>query len=77
SFGLIGARDVTIALLLGLLCFFVYNANLRSISAADTYAARYLPFSIWRNHSVALNPILDTVAQGRKAPVVQGKGDTA
>ena len=65
------------ALLLGLLSFLVYNANLRSITAADSYAARYLPFSIWQNHSLTLNPILTMVAQGRKPPATQEKGDTA
>ena len=59
-------RDVVICVLLGLMSFLIYNMNLRSISAADTYAARYLPFSIWRNHTVVLDPIADTVAQGRR-----------
>jgi hypothetical protein len=59
-------RDVVICVLLGLISFLIYNMNLRSISAADTYAARYLPFSIWRNHTVVLDPIADTVAQGRR-----------
>lgn len=70
-------RDAVVALLLGLLSFVVYNANLRSITAADTYAARYLPFSIWQNHSLTLNPVLSTVAQGRKPPTTPDKGDTA
>src|ERR1700681_4227210 len=34
------------SLLIGLCCLLVYNANLRSISAGDTYPARYLPFAI-------------------------------
>ncbi|WP_296744418.1 hypothetical protein [Mesorhizobium sp.] len=71
------SRDIAIAVLLGLLAFLVYNANLRSIPAADTYAARYLPFSIWRNHTVALDPIVSTVAQGRKPPMSRGQTDTA
>lgn len=64
-------------LLLGLVSFLVYNANLRSIAAADSYAARYLPFSIWRNHSVTLDPIASVVAQGRKTPAAPGEVDTA
>jgi hypothetical protein len=60
--------DIAVCLLLGLASFLIYNANLRSIPAADTYAARYLPFSIWRNHSVVLDPIAAAVAQGRKIP---------
>ena len=71
------ARDIAVAVLLGLLSLFVYNANLRSITAADSYAARYLPLSIWQNHSLTLNPILTTVAQGRKPPETLEKGDTA
>src|SRR5260370_22023126 len=69
--------DIAICLLLGLVSFLVYNANLRTIAAADTYAARYLPFSIWRNHSVVLDPIVTTVAQGRKTPTSQGREDAA
>jgi 4-hydroxybenzoate polyprenyltransferase len=37
------------ALLLGLLCLLVYNANLRWIGAGDTFPARYLPLGIWRH----------------------------
>src|ERR1700712_4141277 len=60
-----GQRELRASLLIGLCCLLVYNANLRSISAGDTYPARYLPFSIWRNHSLALDPIAPLVAQGR------------
>ncbi|RAZ85638.1 hypothetical protein DPM33_28395 [Mesorhizobium hawassense] len=70
-------RDFAIAILLGLAAFVVFNANMRSIPAGDTYAARYLPFSIWRNHSLLLDPIVDVVAQGRQPPAVQGKGSSA
>ncbi|MFD2055897.1 hypothetical protein ACFSQT_23375 [Mesorhizobium calcicola] len=77
AFRRIRARDVAMALLLGLLSFLVYNANLRSITAADSYAARYLPFSIWQNHSLTLNPILTTVAQGRKPPATPENDGTA
>jgi len=40
-------RDLRASLLLGLCCLLLYNANGRSISAGDTYPARYLPFAIW------------------------------
>ena len=66
-----GWRDIVIAILIGIFCLAVYNANLRAIPAADTYGARYLPFSILRNHTVMLDPIVDTVAQGRQAPVLR------
>src|SRR5262249_9986209 len=63
------------------------NANLRSISAADAFAARYLPFSIWRHQTLVLDPIVTAVAQGRRIPdparwapdaanwIVKGRGD--
>src|SRR5436190_17380995 len=66
-------RDVMVCVLLGLVSFLIYNANLRSITAADSYAARYLPFSILRHHSVALDPIATMVAQGRKVPTALGE----
>lgn len=71
------ARDLAIAVLLGLVAFLVFNANMRSIAAGDTYGARYLPFSIWRNHTVLFDPIVDMAAQGREIPTVQGKGTNA
>jgi hypothetical protein len=56
---------VLVSLLIGLCCIAVYNANLRSISAGDTYPARYLPFAIWHYHSIRLDPIESVAAQGR------------
>jgi hypothetical protein len=64
-----GRRELRASLLIGLFCLLVYNANGRAISAGDTYPARYLPFAIWRYHSVLLDPIAPLTAQGR--------GDTA
>jgi hypothetical protein len=61
-------RDLKASLLLGLLCLLVYNANLRSINAGDTYAARYLPFGIWRYHTILLDPIATLTAQGWAIP---------
>jgi hypothetical protein len=49
--------------------------NLRAISAVDTYAARYLPFSIWRNHTLVLDPIAKTVRTKIAAP--EGDADAA
>lgn len=54
-----------VSLLIGLCCFVVYNANLRSISAGDTYPARYLPFAIVQYHTIFLDPIAKVAAQGR------------
>ena len=53
------------SLILGLICLAVYTANFRSISGGDAYPARYLPFAIWRWHTVLLDPILSISAQGR------------
>lgn len=69
--------DLAICLLLGLIFFLIYNANFRSIGAADTYPARYLPLSIWQNHSLTLDPILSLAAQGREVPTKTGHATTA
>lgn len=58
-------RDLRASLLLGLFCLLVYNANGRAISAGDAFPARYLPFSIWRYHTLLLDPIAPLAAQGR------------
>src|SRR5436309_7114245 len=60
-----GRRELRASLLIGLCCLLVYNANGRAISAGDTYPARYLPFAIWRHHTVLLDPIATLTAQGR------------
>ena len=53
------------SILIGLCCFVIYNANLRSITAGDTYPARYLPFAIVQYHTVYFNPIENVASQGR------------
>jgi len=53
------------SVVVGLLCFLVYNANFRAISAGDAFPARYLPFAMWRWHTVLLDPIWSIVAQER------------
>ncbi len=60
-----GRRELRASLLIGLCCLLVYNANLRTISAGDTYPARYQPFAIWRYHTLLLDPIAPLTAQGR------------
>ncbi len=52
-------------ILIGLCCLVVYNANLRSISAGDTYPSRYLPFAIVQYHTIVFDPIAKVAAQGR------------
>jgi len=51
--------------LIGLCCLLVYNANLRPISAGDTYPARYLPFAIVGHQTFFLDPVATVAAQGR------------
>ncbi|PYQ63206.1 MAG: hypothetical protein DMF53_10820, partial [Acidobacteria bacterium] len=60
-----GRRELRASLLIGLCCLLVYNANGRAISSGDAYPARYLPFAIWRYHSVLLDPIATLTAQGQ------------
>src|SRR5262245_62917227 len=60
-----GRRELRACLLIGLCCLLVYNANGRAISAGDAYPARYLPFAIWRYHSLVLDPIATLTAKGR------------
>ena len=69
-------RDLWASLLLALACLLVYNSNLRLISAGDTYPARYLPFGIWRYHTVLLDPIRTITAQQRDDAfwIVRGRG---
>ncbi len=56
---------VRTSILIGLLCFLIYNANGRGITAGDTYPARYLPFAIVQYHTLFLNPVAKVTAQGR------------
>lgn len=72
--------DLWTGLAVCLLCLLVYNANLRSISAGDTYPDRYLPFGILRYHTLLLDPISTITAQGRGASaywIVRGRGGHA
>ncbi len=57
-------QSLTAPLLLGLVCFLVYNANLRQIGAGDTLPARYLPLIIWRNGTLGLDANSRLVANG-------------
>lgn len=61
-------KVVVTALLLSLLAFSVFNANMRLISAGDNYPARYLPFIILKHRSLTLDPLGEMVAQGHPNP---------
>ncbi|WP_418147282.1 hypothetical protein ABL850_11140 [Variovorax paradoxus] len=65
---------MAIAFVLAIAAFLVFNANGRLIAAADTFAARHLPFSMLRNHTVLLDPIVDAVAFGRSPPSAGNDG---
>jgi hypothetical protein len=62
-------RRIGTGVLIALCCLAIYNANRRSISAGDTYPARYLPFAIVQYHTAFMNPVAGVAEQGR--------GDTA
>jgi len=53
-----------VPLLLGLACFGVYNANLRTIGAGDTLPARYQPLIAWQDHTIGLKKNATLVAHG-------------
>lgn len=61
-------RDRRLALLVLLVSFLVYNANLRLIATGDSYPARFIPFAIWTHGTVYLDPVLDATIQRHPAP---------
>src|SRR5262245_60718378 len=56
------------ALLLGLLCFLVYNANLREVSSQDTIPARILPVAVVRERTLALDMFFRDQPPGAPLP---------
>lgn len=61
-------RDCHRAILVALVAFLVYNANLRVIGAGDSLPARFIPFALWRDGTVYLDPVLDSTTQGHSSP---------
>ena len=57
-------QSLTAPILLGLVCFLVYNANLRQIGAGDTLPARYLPLILWHDRTLELDANARLVAHG-------------
>jgi len=55
---------VKVPLLLCLVCFLIYNANLRQISAGDTVPARYQPLILWHDGTLNLDANAALVANG-------------
>jgi hypothetical protein len=62
-------------LLLGVLCLFVYNANLRTIGAGDTLPARYQPLILWHDGTLALSANARLVEHGHPLSETGGTGD--
>lgn len=57
-------RSLGAPILLGLVCFFVYNANFRQIGAGDTLSARYLPLIFLHNRTLHFDEKVQLVAHG-------------
>jgi hypothetical protein len=55
-------------LLFGVLCLFVYNANLRTIGAGDTLPARYQPLILWHDGTFDLDSNARLVEHGHRLP---------
>ncbi|HYG63574.1 MAG TPA: hypothetical protein VEL74_13415 [Thermoanaerobaculia bacterium] len=66
--GRFGRGDLGTALLLALLAFLVYNANLRLIATGDSLPARFLPFAVWTEGSLYLDPVLKVTVRDHPAP---------
>jgi len=57
-------QSLTVPLVLGLVCFLIYNANLRQIGEGDTLPARYLPLILWHDGTLSLDANARLVAHG-------------
>jgi len=57
-----------LALLLGFTALLVYNGNLRLIAQGDSFPARFLPFALWRDGTVYLDPVLEATIQRNPDP---------
>jgi hypothetical protein len=56
-----------------LVCFLVYNANLRQIGSGDTIPARYLPLILWHNGTLNLDANARLVAHGHSMTAPQNR----
>jgi hypothetical protein len=61
---LFSLKALAAPLLLGLICFFVYTANLRLIGAGDTLPARYQPLILWHEGTLNLEAQASLIANG-------------
>jgi hypothetical protein len=63
-----GPGDLAAALLLALLALLVYNANVRLIATGDSLPARFLPFVVWTEGNLYLDPVLKVTVHDQPAP---------
>src|SRR5436190_1701192 len=66
-------QSLKVPILLGLLCFFSFNANLRQIGAGDTVPARFLPLILWHYGSLYLDANARLVAHGHSMIAVSDR----
>ncbi len=57
-------QSLKVPLLLGLVCFLVFNANLRPIASGDTLPARYLPLILLHCGTLNLDANVRLVVHG-------------
>jgi hypothetical protein len=62
------ARARRLAVVIGLVAFLIYNANFRTITAGDTYPARFLPLALLHAHTLDLSSLFDAVRMERPFP---------
>lgn len=61
-------RDVRRAILLALVAFLAYNANLRPIATGDSLPSRFLPLAILGEGTLQLDPVLEATIGGHASP---------
>ena len=66
-------RSSVAPVLLGLVCFLVFNANLRQIGAGDTLPARYIPLILWHEQTLGLDANARLVAHGHPMRVDENR----
>jgi hypothetical protein len=68
-------HPLTAPIFVGLVCFLVYNANLRQIGSGDTLPARYLPLILWHDHTLDLDANARLVAHGHSMMADRNRTD--
>lgn len=60
--------DIRRAILLALVAWLAYNANLRPIATGDSLPARFLPLAILGEGTLQLDPVLEATVAGHASP---------